>query len=249
MFVKTIALVCLLGVVAPPVARAADDRDVARVHFDAGKKFYDVGQYEFALKSFRSAYLAKADPVFLYNIAQCHRQLGQSQEAITYYKRYLAGSPEAPNRKEVEARISDLEQKLLATRPTTPVSPKPPEALDLRLRQPEQTPTTSPIISDSPHQAVRNSVLPWIAAGGTVALGGTTLASGLLARSRYNELRNSCGKTDLGCSQDSVDGLKTRALITNLLLGATIAAGVTTGILFYFDAKQGSAEAKIAMRF
>ena len=35
------------------------------------------------------------DPVFLYNIAQCHRLLGENAEAVRFYRRYLEAAPAA----------------------------------------------------------------------------------------------------------------------------------------------------------
>ncbi len=59
-------------------ASAQDDIDAAKAHFSKGTRMYEVGDYGQALDEFKAAHLAKPDPAFLYNIAQCHRQLGIS---------------------------------------------------------------------------------------------------------------------------------------------------------------------------
>ena len=40
--------------------------------------------------------LAKPDPAFLYNIGQCHRQLGDLEQAATLYRRFLTAAPNTP---------------------------------------------------------------------------------------------------------------------------------------------------------
>jgi tetratricopeptide (TPR) repeat protein len=66
-------------------------------------------EYDQALAEFKEAYRVKPDATFLYNIAQCHRKLGQVDEALTFYRTYLRRAPDAPNRGEVERRIQELE--------------------------------------------------------------------------------------------------------------------------------------------
>ncbi len=53
--------------------------------------------------------MAVPDPVFLFNIAQCHRKMGHDKEAVDFYKSYLRNAPNAPNRADVQKRIQELE--------------------------------------------------------------------------------------------------------------------------------------------
>ena len=48
--------------------------------------------------------------VWLFNIAQCHRQLGRNEEAVRFYRTFLSKVPNAPNQKEVRAMIVKLEK-------------------------------------------------------------------------------------------------------------------------------------------
>jgi tetratricopeptide (TPR) repeat protein len=107
---------------APPAADAAVVAE-ARRHFERGQRLFKVSRYREALEEFKEAYLAKSDPVFLYNVAQCHRLLGERQDAITFYRRYLEAAPESRNRSEVERRIADLEAAAQRETPVTPPAP------------------------------------------------------------------------------------------------------------------------------
>ena len=69
-----LVVVLLAGV---GVARAADPTaEKARAHFQQGDTYFKLDKYANALQEFEQAYLAKQDPSFLYNIAQCHRLMG-----------------------------------------------------------------------------------------------------------------------------------------------------------------------------
>ena len=95
------------------VARAGDpNAEKARAHFQQGDTYFKLDKYANALQEFEQAYLAKQDPSFLYNIAQCHRLMGNRVEAVRFYKRYLNDAPNAANRPVAEKHIRDLESAL-----------------------------------------------------------------------------------------------------------------------------------------
>jgi tetratricopeptide (TPR) repeat protein len=83
----------------------------ARAHYNKGTRQYDLGRFGEALAEFESAYLVVPDPVFLFNSAQCHRKLGNDEQALSFYRSYLRNAPDAPNRSEVVKRIQDLEAR------------------------------------------------------------------------------------------------------------------------------------------
>ena len=71
---------------------------------------------------FLEAYRLKPDPSFLFNIAQCHRKLGELNAALDFYRKYLRSLPNAPNRVEVERMISELRARA-SDADATPVAP------------------------------------------------------------------------------------------------------------------------------
>ena len=113
-------------------ARAAEPRaEKAREHFQHGDAYFKLEKYANALQEFEQAYLAKQDASFLYNIAQCHRLMGNRVEAVRFYKRYVSDAPAAANRGIAEKHIRDLEaalnaEELTGARPApAPASPPP----------------------------------------------------------------------------------------------------------------------------
>jgi opacity protein-like surface antigen len=130
-------------------AAAADE--AAAAHYKKGRSLYNVSEYRAALEEFKQAYVAHEDPAFLYNIAQCHRQLGNHREAITFYKRFLNQSPLAPNRKEIERLIAELEVKAAQGSPPPPAPSAPPESAP---PAPEAAPPAPPSAAAPPAATV-----------------------------------------------------------------------------------------------
>jgi len=161
--IASILTVCLAMAWSVP---AADDRaDVRRAlaHFERGERLFKVSRYREALEEFKEAFVIKEDPVFLYNIAQCHRLLGERTEALTFYRRYLAASPESRNRPEVERRIRELESARAAgepptapppatVTPPTPVAPVPPPDAPRSSPSPALPAVPAAAVSASPRQ-------------------------------------------------------------------------------------------------
>ncbi len=87
-------------------------------HLALGHRLYQRGQYHEAIVEYRRAYELRAEPRFLYEIAESYRQLGAADQALFYFDRYLASAPDAPDRDLVEDRITELES--LRARPPAP---------------------------------------------------------------------------------------------------------------------------------
>jgi tetratricopeptide (TPR) repeat protein len=108
MTILTLAAAIALGAVA------GAEEHPAKKFFISAQKHFDLAEYAEALKDFKEAYRLKDDPVFLYNIAQCERLLDHNVEALRAYKVYLQRAPNAPNRSEVERKITTLEEAIAA---------------------------------------------------------------------------------------------------------------------------------------
>ena len=122
------ALVVVALGVWVPAAKAGDRRATAKAHYETATRLYDIREYDKALREYKSAYLAQPDPAFLFNIGQCYRKLGQNQQALNFFQEYLKkASADDPNRRQVEARIRDIEAeaKLQAEEAQAAAAPAP----------------------------------------------------------------------------------------------------------------------------
>lgn len=112
---RLVALLAALAWAAP--VEAGDASEVrARAQFRAGQNAYEAGEYEGALKAFSEAYGLQPVPGLLFNIAQCHRQLGNYERAAVFYQQYLELAPSRENDAAVRALLGqaqalDREQK------------------------------------------------------------------------------------------------------------------------------------------
>jgi tetratricopeptide (TPR) repeat protein len=112
----------------------------AREYFERGESFFKLEKYKEALEQYEQGYLAKADASFLYNIAQCHRLMGDKPAALRFYKRFLNEATRVPNRPVVEQHIKELEASLAdeapVPAPSEPLPAAPPPAAPALLAQP-----------------------------------------------------------------------------------------------------------------
>ena len=109
---RSLLAVCLLLFAFARSAHAEDPSErAAKRHYDRGQKLYNLQKFEAALEQYQKAFDAQPLPGFLFNIAQCQRNLGDYDAAIFSFKRYLKLDPETEKREQVEELIEELEGK------------------------------------------------------------------------------------------------------------------------------------------
>jgi hypothetical protein len=86
----------------------------SRIHFQRGMSAFELGKFKKALSEYYEAYALTPLPGFLFNIGQCHRNLGNYHKAIFTFRLFLKKVPETDKRDAVEALIRELEAKLQA---------------------------------------------------------------------------------------------------------------------------------------
>ena len=86
--------------------------DKAKALFAEGNEHYNLGEFQQALDKYKLAYRVKPLPAFQFNIAQCHRKLGQHQDAIAMYQAYLVGVPNAENKSTIESLIAESKKAI-----------------------------------------------------------------------------------------------------------------------------------------
>jgi tetratricopeptide (TPR) repeat protein len=97
-----------------------DPKQEAKARYSTGQSHYNLNEFQEALREFKEAYRLFPDPAFLFNAAQCERQLGHQEEAIQFYRSYLRNAPKAANRQEVEHRIEELQTAMEAAKKAAP---------------------------------------------------------------------------------------------------------------------------------
>ena len=146
----------------------------ARAQFDRAEKAFNLGHFDEALTGYQAAYEALPLPAFLFNIAQCHRNLRNREQAVFFYQRYLSLAPEAPNRGVVEELIAEQKRLLEYEQPSEPEDRR----VDLNAR-PEGTEGT---VAHLDEPAAKHSESKWkqarwylLGALGVALIGGVAL--------------------------------------------------------------------------
>jgi len=122
------ACALLLILLAPTLARADGAEDVAKQHNARAKQLFTLGMFRQAAGEYRAAYDTKPLPAYLFNLAQCYKQLPTDQDlrqAVFHFKMYLIKAPDSPMREGIDREIAKLEKELERRRQvaavTTPV--------------------------------------------------------------------------------------------------------------------------------
>ena len=200
----------VVSLVAAP-ARAAggglDDDKEARRLFERAELSFNVGKFGEALADYQSAYEAKPLPGFLFNIAQCYRNMGNIERARFFFRRYLALDPRAPNRHRVDELIAEMTKQLEAKQleakqaeappdqppPTTALTPPPVAAPSLVAVEPRPAAapasdvplgTSAPLVTATATAPTRRPVWRrwWFWTGVAAVVAGGAVAAFLLTR-------------------------------------------------------------------
>jgi tetratricopeptide (TPR) repeat protein len=108
------AMICLLAAAVAPAGdrlayAATNNADKeARALFQRAEMSFNLGKFSEALTDYQAAYQAKPLSGFLFNIAQCYRNMGNYERARFFYRRYLALEPRTSNRRLVEDLIGEM---------------------------------------------------------------------------------------------------------------------------------------------
>jgi tetratricopeptide (TPR) repeat protein len=214
---------------AQPVASNAVSPEAdraAREHFTRGREAFSNGDFATAAREFSQAYELSGRPQLLYNIGTAYERLHNWEEANLALSRYLERVPDASDRAEVQARLNVIQVELQ------------------HIAEARQAPTAEASTATRVVVIERRVVEPpryfrvagFVAAGLAVVGGGVTLAVGLLADARYNDLARNCGQTVAGCAADDIDDMQLRANLVNGGLAATGIFAAAAATFFLLDA-------------
>jgi hypothetical protein len=108
----------------------------AKGNFERGRKLFEQGKFLEAIREFENGNTLAPRPLFVFNIAQAHRKLGEANGSVdeltaarTFYKRYLdQEDANAPERVDAVRYLVELESKLTVATPAPVVTLEPPAA-------------------------------------------------------------------------------------------------------------------------
>jgi tetratricopeptide (TPR) repeat protein len=126
--VLSVGLLCAVGAAraAPPAGDPPKSEVNAKDLYDQAEGEYDLGHFQQALELFEQVYKAKKIPALLFNIAQCHRQLGALKEARSAYRRFLDKDPDSRFATLAREKLDEVERALEAQASAQALAAAPP---------------------------------------------------------------------------------------------------------------------------
>src|SRR3954464_11403042 len=134
-------------------ALTAEQKQDMKSHYEKGQRAYDVGKYADAIDEYAKVYEIGGNPAMLFNIAQAYRLNKQPGEAVRFYKRYLQRAPNAPNKADVEQKVSELEFDDKARTPAAPPPASPAATAAPAAASPAPAPPPAPAAAPPPAAA------------------------------------------------------------------------------------------------
>ena len=243
-----IALTCVV-LSQPAFADEARVLEQAKKLYTDGMKHYNLADYAPALDEFKRAYFAKPDAAFLFNIAQCQRQLGDYEAAAKSYRAFVRESKDlaATTREEVQRLIGEMDKAIneacakkppTGTRPTSEIAPVPTPTPE----PPVPQPAPPPVVPPSATRDVEARPTPWF----KNAIGWSLVGAGVAALGAGGGLWGAAGSVDggttLGDRIAATDTANTYRTAGYVLVGVGAASAVAGAITFVVMArpKRGS---------
>ncbi len=201
--------------------------ELARRHFDSGVAYLEESDYDNALKAFQKAYDLSKRPEILLNLATVHERRSDLGSAVAALKGYLEAAPQGQHVETVKLRIQNLEKRLQQQdqAAASAAAPAPPPPTPAEKPAPAAKAATEP--TSQPHgKSPPNRMPAFISLGVGGVLAGASLATGLIANSKYDDAKASCGHQ---CRDSQVSGSRAFAITSTVLTGAAV-LGVGLGV-------------------
>ena len=236
------------------------DRAKARTLSHEAQIAYNLRQFKDALDKYAAAYRLDPVPELLFNIAQCHRQLKQYEEAVFFYKRYLAISPNSANA-ENAARLLEEVQRLATgaspavrlesatpptDQPTAVAPPTPPPLPEVPLTAPTSSAPFAEVSAPAPVAVPRYRPAAFGIFGAGVVAGGVGGYLGWLsasARTQYAATTPDSSGVVHGMTRQGAIDLSNRAsseaIAANVLFGSA-AVLAAAGVVLFIVGRPGS---------
>ena len=202
---------------ADTTVSAKDQKKAADLFKKAGES-YRKGEFQTTVDLLTQAYAFDPQPVLLYNLARAHEGLGNTDQAIEAYEKFLAQDPKTSDRGSIEQRLTTLRRQ----REERIAAQKAREADQTKTNNPPPPP---PPRHEEPKPEPQRSVLPYVVAGTGVALIGVGAVTGIMAKSGESDASSAPNQQRAIEERDSAESLAGISTITFIAGGALLVIG------------------------
>ena len=227
-------------------ANAQDPRsDEAKVQYLKGQTAYDLGKFREALRRFEAAYELKPVPALLFNIGQCHRKLGDLQQAANLYRSFLRADPGSTQAEQAESLLAQVELALAQREPFSLGDPVPQQpvagdsqaGLAATARPDPQRAPSAAVAEEVPFARERKRWPAAVAGGTAVALLASGIVEALASRSATHQLEQLHQQPTVDPVRDQQlrDDANAKASRSKLLyIASGVAAAASVALWFAF---------------
>jgi tetratricopeptide (TPR) repeat protein len=180
-----------------PTASEADTKKAKEI-FEKAQEHFRLREFADTIPLLKEAYRLYPSSLFLYNLAQCHLELKQYEEAVSYFENFIEVDPKSKNRPQAEKYLKQSREGLAVAQEQKRVeeeAKREQERLQ-KMIELEKQKQNQPVAVVDKGKPVYTKWWFWTAIGG-VAVAGTGTAVGV-------SIAKSIPNTDLG-NRDILD--------------------------------------------
>lgn len=223
--------VMILVLLSARLAHGEDVKAEARVHVARATELHNANQFREALGELKTAYALDPAPPLLYAMGQIHVNLGECEQAIAFYERFLASKP--------SARSAALAREAIETCTRNPPPPIDAAPVD----EPARAVIPRPIIKvvmppppPPPRTGEPPPARPWYSDHVANALVGSGVVTGVVSLVVYRSAVGDRDRANASASYDTYASLIERAHTKRAYaigIGLGGAALATAGVLHF----------------
>jgi tetratricopeptide (TPR) repeat protein len=221
----------ILILLSAPLAHGEGVKEEARAHVARATELHEASKFREALDELKTAYALDPDPPLLYAMGQLHVSLGECDQAIAFYERFLASKPSARS-----AALAHQAIEICKTNPPPPIEAAPAD-------EPARAVISRPVIEVAvppspppPRTADAPTARPWYSDHVANVLVGSGVVTGVVSLLVYRSAVGDRERANTTASYDSYASLIERAHTKRAYaigLGVGGAALATAGVLHF----------------
>jgi hypothetical protein len=249
---------CGLTVLGASTVRAADcpatspdrtdeRRALAKEWFARAEAAENAGNDVEAVRAYACSMKMVAHAFTAFNLGRVAERSGDLELALKSYKAYLTLKSDAPDKDEVQTKITDLQAKILEVKETVPggepAATEPPtaeEKPEAPAEPPKEKPEKPLPIEPPPAVAEQaaggrgsSRILVWVVGGVGVAALTTAIITNVIARNDMSTCNSKANGGDLAQALSACNSAKPVAYTSYAMFGVAGAAAVVEGVLLY----------------
>ena len=208
---RVILILLLWALPAAARGQTQEEREAAKIHFEAGEQHYLRGKYAEAVLELKEAYRLSRAPALLFNIAQAYEKAGDPRNAKDYLQQYIdSGQTDAGELPKLHEQMKLLDEQIARLPPPAP--------------EPTPEPRREVDIVPGPF-----GLWKWVALGAGVVFAGTAVYFALDARSQADKIDRLADRDPLNVYDEELDAAYRRGERSNTL--ALVTGGLAVGLV------------------